>query len=96
MMRALLWANLCLNVKACSLRRSFISMSYLTCPRNLKAWKNNFYQLVKSNEKLANDLKSSNSLEDQLKKVNDENLKFFREVQELKNFISKLKKEKRL
>ena len=53
--------------------------------------KNDFAILVKSNEKLVSDLKSSNSLEDQLKKANDENQKLFKEVAELKNSILKFK-----
>ena len=40
------------------------------------------------------DLKSSNSLEDQLKKESDENYKLSKEVLELKNFISKFKRGK--
>ena len=56
--------------------------------------KNDFAKLVKSNEKLASDLKSSNFLEDQLKKASDENHKLSKEVLELKNSISKFKRGK--
>ena len=42
-----------------------------------------------------NDLKNSNSLEDQLKKASDEHYKLSKEVLELKNSISKFKKEKK-
>ena len=41
-----------------------------------------------------NDLKNSNSLEEQLKKVNDENHKLSSEVLELRNSISKFQKGK--
>ena len=62
--------------------------------KEFESLKNKFSKLVESNEKLANDLKSSNSLKDQLKKSNDENLKLSREALELKNSISKFKKGK--
>ena len=39
--------------------------------------KNEFSSLTISNAKLVNDMKNSNSLEEQLKKVNDENHKLF-------------------
>ena len=55
---------------------------------------NNFAKLVKSNEKFVSDLKSSNFLEDQLKKASDENYKLSKEILELKNFISKFKRGK--
>ena len=41
-----------------------------------------------------NDLKNSNSLEEQLKKVNDENHKLSNEMLELRNSISKFQKGK--
>ena len=41
-----------------------------------------------------NDLKNSNSLDEQLKKVNNENHKLFNEILELKNSISKFQKGK--
>ena len=53
---------------------------------NLKNW---FSSLTLSNAKLVNNLKKSNSLEEQLKKVNDENHKLSSEVLELRNSISK-------
>ena len=56
--------------------------------------KNEFSSLTLSNAKLVNDLKNSNSLEEQLKKVNDENHKLSNEMLELRNSISKFQKEK--
>ena len=56
--------------------------------------KNQFSSLTLSNAKLVNDLKNSNSLEEQLKKVNDENHKLSNEMLELKNCISKFQKGK--
>ena len=56
--------------------------------------KNEFSSLTLSNAKLVNDLKNSNSLEEQLKKVNDENHKLSSEVLELRNSISKFQKGK--
>ena len=50
--------------------------------------KNEFSNLTLLNTKLVNDLKNSNSLEEQLKKVNDENHKLSNEMLEL-NTISK-------
>ena len=51
--------------------------------------KNEFSSLVKSNDKLVNDLKNSNYLEEQLKKANDENYKLSNKMLELRNSISK-------
>ena len=42
--------------------------------------KNEFSSLTLSNAKLVDDLKNSNSLEEQLKKVNDENHKLSKEM----------------
>ena len=56
--------------------------------------KNEFSSLVKSNEKLVHDLKNSNSLEEQLKKANDENHKLSSEMLKLRNSISKFQKGK--
>ena len=56
--------------------------------------KNEFSSLTLSNAKLVNDLKNSNSLEEQLKKVNDENYKLYNEMLELRNSISKFQKGK--
>ena len=62
--------------------------------KEFKILKIEFSNLIKSNDKLVNDFKTSNSLEEQLKKASDENHKFSNEVLELKNFISKFKKGK--
>ena len=51
--------------------------------------KNEFSSLTLSNAKLVDELKNSNSLEEQLKKVNDENHKLSKEMLELRNSISK-------
>ena len=56
--------------------------------------KKEFSSLTISNAKLVNDLKISNSLEEQLKKVNDENHKLSNEMLELRNFIFKFQKGK--
>ena len=56
--------------------------------------KNEFSSLTKSKNKLVSDKKNSNSLEEQLKKENDENHKLSSEVLELRNSISKFQKGK--
>ena len=56
--------------------------------------KNQFSSLTLSNSKLMNDLKNSNSLKEQLKKVNDENHKLLKQMLELRNSISKFQKGK--
>ena len=56
--------------------------------------KNEFSSLIVSNSKLADELKNLNSLEEQLKKVNDENYKLSKEMLELRNTISKFQKGK--
>ena len=67
-------------------------MSSLT--KEFESLKNEFSNLVKLNDKLANDLKTSNSLEEQLKKASDENHKLSNKILELKNSISKFKRGK--
>lgn len=56
--------------------------------------KNELSSLTISNAKLVHDMKNSNFVEEQLKKVNDENLKLTNEMLELKNIISKFQKGK--
>ena len=56
--------------------------------------KNEFSSLTLSNDKFVNNVKNSNSLEEQLKKVNDENHKLSNEMLELRNSISKFQKGK--
>ena len=56
--------------------------------------KNELSSLTISNAKLVNDWKNYNSLEEQLKKVNDENYKLSNEILELRNSISKFQKGK--
>ena len=56
--------------------------------------KNELSSLTISNAKLVNDWKNYNSLEEQLKKVNDENYKLSNEMLELRNSISKFQKGK--
>ena len=56
--------------------------------------KNEFSSLTISNAKVVDDLKNLNSLEEQLKKVNDKNHKLSKEMLELRNFISKFQKGK--
>ena len=60
----------------------------------MKISKNEFSSLTLSNAKLVNGLKNSNSLEEQLKKVNDENHKLSNEMLELKILFPNFKKEK--
>ena len=62
--------------------------------KEFKNFKNEFSNLITSNDNLATDLKTSNSLEEQLKKASDENHKLSNEILELKNSISKFKKGK--
>ena len=62
--------------------------------KEFENFKNKFSRLTLSNSKLVNDLKNSNSLEEQLKKVNDENHKLSNEMLELRNSISKFQKGK--
>ena len=66
------------------------------CVRHLRSLnlKNELSSLTISNAKLVNDWKNYNSLEEQLKKVNDENHKLSNEMLELRNYISKFQKGK--
>ena len=73
MMRALLWVNFMLKSKSLLSKKKHYKHELTNLTKKFDSVKNNFAMLVKSNEKLVSDLKSSNSLEDQFKKANDEN-----------------------
>ena len=70
MIKPLLLANLCLLSKKNHYKHELTSLS-----KEFENLKSEFSCLTISNAKLVNDLKNSNSLEEQLKKVNDENHK---------------------
>ena len=67
----------------------------LTClTKEFENLKNEFSSLTLSNAKLVDELKNSNCLEEQLKKLNDENHRLSKEMIELRNSISKFQKGK--
>ena len=54
-------------------RKKFYKYKFTSLTKEFKDLKIEFSKLIKSNDKLVSDLENSNSLEDQLKKVNDKN-----------------------
>ena len=56
-------------------RKKFYKYKFTSLTNKFEDLKIEFSKLSKSNDKLVNDLKTLNSLEDQLKKANDENQK---------------------
>ena len=75
-------------------RKKFYKYKFTSLTKEFEDLKIEFYKLSKANDKLVSDLENSNSLEDQLKKANDENQKLYKEVLELNNSILKFKKGK--
>ena len=75
-------------------KKKFYKYKFTSLTKEFEDLKIKFSKLSKSNNKLVNDLENSNSLEDQLKKANDENHKLSSEVLELRNSISKFQKGK--
>ena len=75
-------------------KKNYYKHELTSLTKEFENLKNEFSSLILSNAKLVNDLKNSNSLEDQLKKANDENQKLSKEVLDLKNSIDKLMKGK--
>ena len=59
-------------------RKQFYKYKFTSLTKEFKNLKIEFSNLIKSNDKIINDLENSNSLEDQLKKANDENHNFLR------------------
>ena len=82
-------SKLLLKYKSFLSKKKFYKHELFSLTKAFESLKNDFSKLVKLNKKLASDLKSSNFLEDQRKKVNYENHKLTKEVLELKNSISK-------
>ena len=66
-------SKLMLKYKSLLSKKKHYKHELVSLTKEFDSVKNDFAILVKSNEKLVSDLKSSNSLEDQLKKANDEN-----------------------
>ena len=87
-------SKLLLKYKSLFSKKKHYKHELTSLTKKFKNFKNKFSNLVKSNDKLASDLKNLNSLEDQLKKASDENYKLSKEVLELKNSISKFKRGK--
>ena len=61
-------------------RKKFYKYKFTSLNKEFEDLKIEFSKLSKSNDKLINDLENLNSLEDQLKKANDENQKLSKEV----------------
>ena len=78
-----------LKCKSLLSKKKHYKHELISLTKEFENLKNEFSSLVKSNDKLVIDLKNLNSLEEQLKKANDENCKLSSEVLELKNSISK-------
>ena len=87
-------SKLMLKCKSLLSRKNFYKYKFTSLTKKFEDLKIEFSNLVKSNDKLVSDLKNSNSLEEQLKKANDENHKLSSEVLELRNSISKFQKGK--
>ena len=66
-------SKLLLKCKSLLSKKKHYKHKLTSLTKEFKKLKNEFSNLVKSNGKPTNDLKKSNSLEDQLKKANDEN-----------------------
>ena len=60
-------------------RKNHYKHELTSLTKEFENFKNEFSSLILSNSKLVNDLKNSNSLEEQLKKVNNENHKLSNE-----------------
>ena len=75
-------------------RKNHYKHELTTLTKEFENVKNELSSLTISNAKLVHDIKNSNSLEEQLKKVNDENYKLSNEMSELKSSISKFQKGK--
>ena len=86
--------KLLLKFKSLLFKKKHYKYELTSLTKEFDSEKNDFAILVKSKEKLVSDLESSNFLEDQLKKANDENQNLFKEVLELKNSIKKFKRGK--
>ena len=87
-------SKLLLKYKSLLYNKKHYKHELVSLTKEFDSVKNNFTIVVKSNKKLVSDLKLSNSLEDQIKKANDENQKLSKEVLELKNSITKFKRGK--
>ena len=83
-----------LKCKSLLSKKKHYKHELISLTKEFKILKNEFYSLIKSNDKLVSDLKDLNSLEEQLKRANDENHKLSSEVLELRNSISKFQKRK--
>ena len=89
MMILLCLVILCLNVRVYTYRKNHYKNKLTSLTKEFKNFKNEHSSLTILHDKIVNDLKNSNSLEEQLKKVNDENHKLSNEMLKLKNSISK-------
>ena len=87
-------SNLMSKCKSLLSRKNLYKHKLTSLTKKFQNLKNKFSSPVKSNDKIICDLKNLNSLEDQLKKTNDESQKLSKEVLELNNSILKFKKGK--
>ena len=86
MIESFIASELIQNYTSLLSRKKFYKYKFTSLTKEFEDLKIEFSKLVESKEKLANDLKSSNSLENQLKKANDENLKLFQRSVRVKEF----------
>ena len=87
-------SKLILKYKSLLSKKKHYKHELISLTKEFEILKNKFSSLTISNAKLVNDLKILNSLEEQLKKLNDENHKLSNEMLELRNSISKFQKGK--
>ena len=73
-------SKLMLKCKSLIFKKKHYKHELTSLTKEFKNFKNEISNLVKSNAKLASDLKNSNSWEDQLKKVSDKKHKLSKEV----------------
>lgn len=82
-------SKLMLKCKSLLSKKNHYKHELTSLTKEFENLKNESSSLSISNTKLVNDLKKLNSLEEQLKKINDENHKLSNEMLELRNSISK-------
>ena len=87
-------SKLMFKYKSLLYRKNHYKHELTSLTKEFENLKNELSSLTISNAKLVNDWKNYNSLEEQLKKVNDENYKLSSEILELRNSISKFQKGK--
>ena len=87
-------SKLLLKCKSLLSKKKHYKHELTNLTKEFEILKNEHSSLIVSHDKLVNDSKHTSSLEEQLMKVKDENLKLSNEVLELKSSISRFQKGK--